>query len=116
MTSRKKFQRDVWRALNSKGLTGRKGLPWYIPKIPSIISMVKRCMFLFFVTAFIWSIEIISILGEDVFWKFQVIDRAITIYGTTVGDIFILVSVMTYGLIWGFGIFYVVGFFDRWFE
>jgi hypothetical protein len=78
--------------------------------------MLKRCFFLFFLTAFIWSIEIISILGEDVFWKFQVIDKAISTYGTTTGDIFILVSVLTYGFIWGFGMFYVVGFFDRWFE
>jgi hypothetical protein len=114
--SRRKIQRKVWTALNSRGPAARKGLPWYIPRVPSIISMLKRSMFLFFFTAFVWSIEIISILGEDVFWKFQVIDRAVTTYGTTIGDIFILVSVMTYGLIWGIGLWWVVGFFDRWFE
>ena len=78
--------------------------------------MLKRSMFLFFLTAFIWSIEIITILGEDVFWKFNFIDNLITRQGTSLGDIFIFVSVITYGLIWGFGMFYVVGFYDRWFE
>ena len=116
MTSRKKFQREIWKALNAKGRTHRKNLPWYIPKVPSILSMLFRCFTLMMFTAGIWSIEIISILGEDVFWKFNFVDNLIIRQGTNLGDIFIFVSVVTYGLIWGIGMFWVVGMFDRWFS
>lgn len=116
MTSRKKLQREAWRFLNSKGGTHRKNLPWYIPKIPSIIQMLFRCFVLMLITAGVWSIEIITILGEDVFWSFGFVDTMIKNAGTNLSDIFIFVSVVTYGLIWGIGMFWVVGTFDRIFE
>lgn len=75
--------------------------------------MVFRCFVLTLITAGIWSIEIITILGEDVFWKFQFIDNLISRQGTNLGDIFIFVSIATYGIIWGLGMFWVVGTFDR---
>ena len=93
-----------------------KNLHWWVPKVPSIISMVVRCGALMLITIFYWAITLILIQGEDVFWKFNVVDLWYSRAGTNPQDVWTFVAIGGYGLIWGIGMFWVVGFFDRWFS
>jgi hypothetical protein len=78
--------------------------------------MLKRSMFLFFLTAAIWAIEIFVVQGENVFWTFAFVDQMYRNANTNPQDVSLFIVDVTYILIWGLGMWWVVGFFDRWFE
>jgi hypothetical protein len=94
-----------------------KSHSWWIPKVPSVVQMLWRCFALFILTAGIWAVEIILILGEDVLWSFKFVDQLYTNIGTNTFDMFTFVSVTTWFLIWGpMAIIWVLGYWDRWMD
>lgn len=94
-----------------------KSHSWWIPKVPSVVQMLWRCFALFILTAGIWAVEIVLILGEDVLWKFNFVDQIYNNIGTNTFDTFTLVSIGTWFLIWGpMAIIWVLGYWDRWMD
>lgn len=74
-----------------------------------LVSMMLRSFILFLFNIALTSVSMVLILGEDVFWKLQTIDNWYTRAGTTPGDVFTLVFVAEFVIIWGFGSFWVSG-------
>lgn len=110
---KQKIQKIIWRELNRK--TSVRGLPWYVPKIPSILQMLIRSFALAVLNLGVWAIELILILGEDVFWKFNFVDNIYTRLGTNTFDTMTFTVVITWFLIWGVGgIVWILGYWDRW--
>jgi hypothetical protein len=90
---------------------------WWIPKVPSVVQMLWRCLALFILTAGIWAVEIVLILGENVLWTFKFVDLLYSNIGTNTFDVFTFVSITTWFLIWGpMAIIWVLGYWDRWMD
>ena len=53
----------------------------------------------------------VSILGEDVFWRLNFVDTIYKNIGTTTFDVFQTVFIVEFILIWGLGGLWIMGFF-----
>lgn len=112
------FQRELKRFFKSSGSRAnrKRNAPWWIPKVPSIISMFLRCLILSILSIGFFAIATISILGESVFWTFGFVDRWYSNFGTNPNDVWTFTVLVGWLLIWGLGMFWVVGWVDRWFD
>lgn len=78
--------------------------------------MLIRCFGLFLFNIAYFAITLVLIQGEDVLWKFKLVDLWYSNAGTNPQDVWTFVAIAGFGLIWGVGMFWVVGMFDRWFS
>ena len=75
-----------------------------------LIQMCIRSFILLFLNIAVGVFSMVLILGEDVFWQLQTVDNWYARAGTTPGDVFTLVFVAEFVIIWGFGAFWITGF------
>ena len=75
--------------------------------------MLWRAFFLVLVNIAVGFISMFLILGEDVFWKLNLIDQLYTNIGTNTFDVFQTVFIVEFILIWGLGGLWIMGFFGR---
>ena len=113
-----KFQREVKKFFKSSGSKGnrKQHVAWWIPKVPSIITMFLRCLILSIISIGFFAIATITILGEDVFWTFNLVDKLYSNIGTNPNDVWTVTVLYGWLFIWGVGMFWVVGWMDRWFD
>ena len=78
-------------------------------QVPNLLLQLKRWMFAVAISIVWDAFSTLLILGEDVFWKFQLVDQLYSRIGTTTGDTFILVWTLGESLIIGLVILWNLG-------
>jgi hypothetical protein len=76
--------------------------------------MFLRCLVLSILSIGFFAIATIWILGEDVFFTFGFVDKLYSNFGTNPNDVWTVVVLNGWLLIWGVGMLWIVGWFDRW--
>lgn len=77
---------------------------------------MKRTGVLFMFSLAFYIVSAFVMLGEDVYWKIAFVDLLYSNIGTNPNDAWTFVALLGLMLIWGLGLFWVVGVFDEFLE
>ena len=73
----------------------------------------RRTMLLFLFSMANWIVSAYVIMGEDVYWKVNLVDTIYSNIGTSPNDVWNAYALFSLMTIWAVGMFWVIGCFDH---